>query len=88
MTDPDVVRDRPVEQVRMLEHHTDQRAPGIGIDIGGVDAIDHDLPALGCVQPGDQGQDRALAGAGRADDRGSGAGFEGERQIPEDLGAR
>lgn len=73
-----VVADRPVEQVRMLEHDTADRLLRPGIQRRDIGAVDEDTTASGLVQARDQRQDRALSAARRSDDRRRGSRLQAE----------
>ena len=51
----------------VLEHHADGTA--VGRHVGDVLAGDHDPPVVGAEQTGDHAQQRALAAAGRTEER-------------------
>jgi hypothetical protein len=57
-----------VEQRDLLRDDRDRRAQGVLLDVGHVLAVDEDAAALGIVEPLDQGGERRLARARRADD--------------------
>ena len=61
-------RDRAAEQVGPLRHQPDAVPQQFGGELADVRAVDEDL-ALGDVdEPGDEADERGLAGAGAADD--------------------
>ena len=63
----DVLRQRAVEQDRLLLHDRDLRAQAGLRHAGDVVAVDRDAPAIHVVQPLDQLDERGLARAGEAD---------------------
>ena len=82
--DPEVVRDRPVHQVRRLRHPGDNRSPRVAIDRAERPTVDRD-PALARLQePEQEGQDCRLAGAGRTGEHDDAT----RRQRQVDLGDR
>src|SRR5262245_6730235 len=64
----DVVAHRGVEQNILLQHHADLPTQPGNIDGGEIDTVDQHASALGHVKPLQQLDERALAGARRADD--------------------
>ena len=85
-----VARDRAREQVRPLRDEPDRAPQHVGIEVVHVDPADEHR-ALGAVeQPQDQVDERRLARAGAADDRGRLTGRGRERDAGEHrvLGAR
>ena len=69
MPERDVVRDGAAKQQALLEHDADVAAQGVQVQLAHVDAVDQDPAARGIVEARDQAEQRALAGAGRADER-------------------
>ena len=65
---PDVLQDRAAEENRTLGHDGDLTAEGIQRGPFQWLAIDQHLPLIGIVLPGDQAQQRTLAGTTRPDD--------------------
>jgi hypothetical protein len=65
----DVGGDGVAEEVGFLEDEGDLRAQARQRDVAHVDAVDEDAAVLRVVEAGDQVDERALARAGRADDR-------------------
>ena len=57
-----------------MQNHADAGAQIVQVPVLYVDAVHQHLPLIGIVQPGDQRDQRGLAGAGRADDADGGAG--------------
>ena len=57
------------EQVVALEHHPDPTADRVGVEAGlaDVDVVEEDLAVVDRLEQVDAAQQRALAGAGRAD---------------------
>jgi hypothetical protein len=79
----DVVGDVQVrEKQRALEHH--RHAPPLRGRAGQVDAVEGHRAGVRLLQTGDHPQQRALARAGRAEDRQAGAG----RHLQVDVGER
>ncbi len=77
----DVVVDRPGEDVEILQHHADAAAQVAGVDVVQVDAVEEDLAVGEIVETPQQPDERALAGAGRTDDREFLAGTDVERYV-------
>lgn len=86
--DEDVVTNRAVEEVRMLEDHADLCATGGRVQSGDIGSVDQYLATLRFLQAGDERQDGAFPRARRTDDGGGGARFEGEVDAPEYVFAR
>ena len=63
LAEADVLPQRHVEQHIVLEHDRHAAAQRIARDLADVDAIDGDAALIGHVEPQDQVQQRALAGA-------------------------
>ena len=83
----DVVADRAVEQHVLLQHDADLAAQPGDVDHREVDAVDQHAAALGHVEPLDQLGERALAGAGGADDADDLAGLDAEADVVQHLRA-
>ena len=64
----DVIADAAVEQEVLLQHDADLAAQPRRVDRGKVHSVDEDAAALGHVEALNEACQRALAGAGRADD--------------------
>src|SRR5699024_9153984 len=81
--------DRPGEQVGLLRDETDQLGQLVAAEVRDGHTVDEDLSLLWVDEPGDEVDDRRLAGTGRTDDRGRRARSGGEVQVFEDgdLGA-
>src|SRR5690606_15665636 len=76
----DVVGDRHVPEQRVvLEHEAD--AALAGFEIVGADVVDPHLPGIGGFEPRDDPQERALAPAGRAEERDELAFGDGEVDV-------
>ena len=63
----DVLRDRAVEQERLLQHHADLLAQGLQSTAPARRAVDQDLPLVRVVEAAEQVDQRGLAGAAGAD---------------------
>ena len=79
----DVLGDGRVEQPRILRNERDAAAQaGLG-DVAQVDPVDQDRPGVDVVEPQQQVQDRALAGAARAEQAHRLAGMQGQVEAVE-----
>ena len=74
----DVVPHRHREQHVLLQRDGDVVAHGVDLVVAQVPAVDGDRAGIRVVEPQQQRHQRALAGAGGADDRRDGAGLGGE----------
>ena len=84
-----VARHGPREQERLLRDDADPLPQVLEAHLADVDTIDLDRAGRGVVEARDQVDQRRLAAAGAADDRGRLAGTGAERDVPKDgfLGA-
>ena len=78
--------DGAVEEHVLLQHHADLTAQPARIELGGIDAVDEDLSALGQVQALDDLGERRLARTGGPDDADHLAGGDREIDVLQDLG--
>lgn len=81
IADPQVLRDRAVEQQRLLEHDADLATQAGEGDVADIGAVDGDVAGLRIVDAMQDRQRRRFAGTGAADQRYGVAGLGGERQI-------
>lgn len=77
----DVVADRDRRQLRILQDEADGGVQVV--DLGDRDPAEQDPARARIVEPGQQGRDGRLAGAGRPDQRGDRALAKGERDVVE-----
>ena len=80
-----VLADAVVEQVAVLGDHADGPAQRLERQLTDVDAADRHRPRVDVVQPREQGGDRRLAGARRADEGDDLARLDAERDVVKDL---
>ncbi len=66
--EPDVLGGRCLEADVVLEQHRHLGTPGVGVEVGQVDAVDGDAPPVRGVQAGEQLDQRGLPGAVGTDD--------------------
>ncbi len=69
LSDPQVLRDRAVEQQGFLKDHADIAAQGAQLNVAYVGAVDRDLSRLRIEGAMQERESRRFAGAGRADKR-------------------
>src|SRR2546428_12194289 len=80
----DVLGDAGREEHRVLRYHRELTAEILKPEVAEVNAVKPDLPLCRVVEPREQADQRALAGAGRARDPQAGAGLDVERDIVQD----
>ena len=80
-TEPEVGRHGAGEQVRLLGDVADLPPEQVGVEVAHVDAVDEHRPVGGVEQSRHQVDERRLAGAGAADDRGRLPGLDPERHV-------
>ena len=78
---PQVLADRAVQQVGLLRDDADHAGEVGQRHVPDVDAVDQHPAGRGVVEPGDQRGERALAGAGVADQRQAAAGGHGDVDV-------
>ena len=78
MAERDVLGDRAAKQQALLEHDADVAAKDVQVQRAHVDAVDQHPPARRIEEARHQPQQRALARAGRADDRHAAPGLDRE----------
>src|SRR5258706_11328165 len=83
LAEPDVFSDRHVEQHVLLEHHRHALAQRLTRYLPDIDTIDGYAPFIRGVEAKDQIEQRALAGAARADDGNGLANLELETEVVE-----
>ena len=83
-----VAGDGAGEQERLLRHDRDPAPEQVEVELADVHAVHQDLPPGDVEQPRDQVQQRRLAGAGAADDRGGLPGQGGEGDVAQHRGLR
>ena len=79
----DVLARRRAEQHGVLRHEADQPPHVLGIGARDVDAVDEDAPFGRIVEPQQELERRALAGARRPDERDRLAGLDRQREVVE-----
>ena len=80
----DVLRDRAVHELGVLEHESDPAVQVVGVEGADVDAVDAHRALVDVVEPGQQRGQRGLARPGRPDQRGHRARAQGQVDVLDD----